>query len=79
MMRLGLLGLLGLAIALVLHEQSFPIASIDFRLLGPDAAVAGQTYLERLGVDLSDYQRAVSFDTDSAAQAYLERTLGVQT
>ena len=73
---LGLLSVLGLGAVVLLREISFPVASIEFRLLPSDAVQVASRFLQEQGQTTAGYQVAVSFETDDDAKGYLERRLG---
>ena len=74
---LVVLGVLGLGGALLLREHSFPVATVNFRLLAPDAERAARAYLAERGFDLTGYQSAVAFEVDDAAKDYIDRQDGL--
>lgn len=77
LLLLALLGLLGLATGIVLQGHSFPVAQVEFHLLGPDAEKAAREYLQARGFDTTGYQAAVAFDVDDTAKGYVERQVGL--
>ncbi len=76
---LGALAVAGIGVALLLAEAGFPIVSVDFRLLGPDAQAAAAQFLRQRGVDPDDYVQSVTFEIDAAARNYIERLEGLDT
>jgi hypothetical protein len=70
------LGLAGVLIVFLFHDRGVPIASIDFKVRQPEATSVAADYLKQQGIDVSGFQSAVSFETDTDAQGYVERTAG---
>lgn len=70
------LGVLGLIIALSLHQISFPLASINFRVLPADALRQARSFLAQQGHSTTGYDASVSFEADDNARSYLEKLLG---
>ncbi|MHB9090573.1 MAG: CPBP family glutamic-type intramembrane protease [Chloroflexota bacterium] len=74
---LGCLGALGLIAALFLREQSFPVATVDFRILGPEAEQQAANYVRERGFALDGYRSAVAFGVDDIAKNYVHREAGL--
>ena len=72
-----LLGLLGWGVFLRYYDQVSPIAAVDLRYDRVEIAQIAEEYVEGRGLDLAGYRRVVTFGSDSMAQIYLERTVGV--
>ncbi len=70
-------GALGLACYIGLYDRAWPVASLNFRVDREQAFEAAESYLDRLGYDLSEYESAQIFSRAGLAQVFLERTLGL--
>ena len=70
-------GALGLACYIGLYDRAWPAASLNFRVDREQAFEAAETYLQRLGYDLSEYESARIFSRAGLPQVFLERTLGL--
>ena len=70
-------GALGLTCYIQLFDRAFPVASLNFRVDREQAYEAAETYLHRLGYDLSEYESAQVFSRSSLPQVFLERTIGL--
>ncbi len=74
---LTLLGLLGIVLFLALYNEAFPDATIELTLSRDQIAQRANDYLQAQGYAVSNYESVVSFNQDSWASIYLQRTLGV--
>ena len=72
-----LVGVLGLILFLAFYDQAFPSAAINLALSQAEIALRASAYLESLGYDLQGYRSALTFDENTWASFYLQRTLGV--
>ena len=79
LLLLAVLGLAGVAGALLLREHSFPVATVSFRVLGPQAETLARVYLGERGFDLAGYSCAVAFTVDDAAKNYIHKEAGLST
>ena len=70
-------GALGLACYIGLYDRAWPVASLNFRVDREQAFEAAESYLQRLGYDLSEYESAQIFSRAGLPQVFLERTLGL--
>ena len=70
-------GALGLACYIGLYDRAWPVASLNFRVDREQAFEAAETYLQRMGYDLSEYESARIFSRAGLPQVFLERTLGL--
>ena len=71
-------GALGLTCYIQFYDRAQPVASLNFRVDREQAYQAAETYLDRLGYDLTDYESAQVFSYSSLSQVFLERTLGLE-
>jgi membrane protease YdiL (CAAX protease family) len=73
-----LAGIVGVWFAHHYFFQAFPEASVDFRVSRGEALKRAQSFVERLGENISGYRSSIVFDVDENAKTYLERELGLQ-
>lgn len=71
---LGLVGLLG---AIALRDRSFPVASVDFRVLATDAERLARDALATHGFAVDGYSVVTAFSVDDGAKNYVHRTAGL--
>ncbi|MGH9456297.1 MAG: CPBP family glutamic-type intramembrane protease, partial [Thermoanaerobaculia bacterium] len=64
-----------LAVAVVLFDDAFPEASIEFRYDRESSREIALSLLERLGIDVEGARAASRFDWDDTAKIFLERRL----
>jgi membrane protease YdiL (CAAX protease family) len=64
-----------LAVAVVLFDEAFPEASIDFRYDRDSSGVIAADVLTRQGIALAGAKRAAAFDWDDSAKIFLERSV----
>ena len=70
-------GALGLACYIELYDRAHPAASLNFRLDRGQAFESAETYLQRLGYDLEEFESAQILSRSGLPQVFLERTLGL--
>jgi hypothetical protein len=73
-----LLAAAGLLTFILLNDQVFPTASIDFKLSKSQVGQIGEDYLAKLGIDTAGYTRTIIFGSDDDASVYLSSQLGIQ-
>lgn len=74
---LMVLGILSLAAYLKIYPQSFPTASLNFKINRQQARQQAEAFLANQGYKLSGYMSSSIFDSDSVAENYLEQTVGL--
>ncbi|MBI5303192.1 MAG: GNAT family N-acetyltransferase [Chloroflexi bacterium] len=72
-----LLGVASIVFALSVYPQAFPSAALDLTLSRDEVAQRAQTYVAAHGYALDGYEFALTFNEDTGASYFLQRTLGV--
>ncbi len=65
-----------LAVAVLLFDDAFPEASIDFRYDRASSRAIAEDALGRMGIAIPGARSAAKFDWDDGAKIFLERTVG---
>lgn len=73
-----LAGIAGLAVFIIYFNAAFPIASIEITLDRKDAFKKAEGFLKAQGFDVSGYEKAVMFMSDTTAATYLQKTQGLK-
>ena len=73
------LGVVGVVVFFALYESAFPDASVDVTISRTQAEQIATNQLRELGYSVEDYESALSFNSDSSAAYFLQRTLGIET
>src|SRR5437660_747854 len=73
-----LAGIAGVFFAQHYFFQSFPEASVDFKVTRPQALTRAKAFAAGLGENLDGYRSAIEFSVDENEKVYLERELGLQ-
>jgi Type II CAAX prenyl endopeptidase Rce1-like len=73
-----LIGAIGMAAFLLLHDRAFPEASIDLAMSRQEAIDTSREFLVSLGFELNGYKPAAVFKRRQKEVDYLERNLGLK-
>ncbi len=73
-----LLGIIGAILFLSFYERALPSAAIDLKYSRTQITQLAESQLIKLGFSSTGYEFALSFDENSMASYYLQRTLGVE-
>ncbi len=60
------------------YRKAFPEASIDFKISRIEASTRAKAFLEKRGINLTDYFETIRFDYDGVSKTYLDREVGVE-
>lgn len=71
-------GIAGLAVFIVYFNSAFPVASLKINLSRKQAIKRAGEVVKARGFDISGYDKAVIFISDSSAVTYLQKTLGIK-
>lgn len=75
---LAVLGIAGLLVALSLRDRSFPVATIDFEVLSPEAESQAREFLADRGLNADGYRAAVGLSVDDTAKNFVHRFAGLE-